>query len=266
MSLPRQFLMEGAYNRVILSRSNVPADSYTFFIDLLLLTIRCAGAPHPRNLHANSHAASDEIGECAEAAFATLPYADAARLLFIDRDADLQAFIQSVRVVPAGASSTSAARLDGCQRRNLVPAQGAARHADPVAKGAGNALACNRSSATANRARAHVRPRAGADRVEPFWRLRKNMLLAVAALAACLCSAEHEWVTRETAVPFPTTASVVTLAPEFSRSVRRIALPIHPTTPSMHLPNITRPRSQCHPSLLLTSAAPQRFAGNSGAR
>ena len=35
-----QFLMEGAYNRVILSRSNVPAESYTFFIDLLLLSIR----------------------------------------------------------------------------------------------------------------------------------------------------------------------------------------------------------------------------------
>ena len=35
-----QFIMEGKYNKVIDTRYNVPADSYKFFIDVLLVTIR----------------------------------------------------------------------------------------------------------------------------------------------------------------------------------------------------------------------------------
>lgn len=35
-----QFIMEGKYNKVIDTRYNVPADSYKFFIDILLVTIR----------------------------------------------------------------------------------------------------------------------------------------------------------------------------------------------------------------------------------
>lgn len=35
-----QFIMEGKYNKVIDTRYNVPADSYKFFIDVLLETIR----------------------------------------------------------------------------------------------------------------------------------------------------------------------------------------------------------------------------------
>ena len=35
-----QFIMEGKYNKVIDIRYNVPADSYKFFIDVLLVTIR----------------------------------------------------------------------------------------------------------------------------------------------------------------------------------------------------------------------------------
>jgi 26S proteasome regulatory subunit N12 len=35
-----QYLMEGSYNKVFLSKGNVPAPSYNYFIDILLRTIR----------------------------------------------------------------------------------------------------------------------------------------------------------------------------------------------------------------------------------
>ena len=35
-----QYLMEGSYNKVFLSKGNVPSPSYNFFIDILLRTIR----------------------------------------------------------------------------------------------------------------------------------------------------------------------------------------------------------------------------------
>lgn len=37
---PLQYLMEGSYNKVFLAKGNIPAESYTFFIDILLDTIR----------------------------------------------------------------------------------------------------------------------------------------------------------------------------------------------------------------------------------
>lgn len=35
-----QFLMEGAYNKVISSRKDIPAESYGYFMDLLMDTVR----------------------------------------------------------------------------------------------------------------------------------------------------------------------------------------------------------------------------------
>ena len=35
-----QYLMEGSYNKVFLAKGNVPAESYIFFVDILLKTIR----------------------------------------------------------------------------------------------------------------------------------------------------------------------------------------------------------------------------------
>ena len=37
-----QYLMEGSYNKVFLAKGNIPAESYNFFIDILLDTIRSA--------------------------------------------------------------------------------------------------------------------------------------------------------------------------------------------------------------------------------
>lgn len=39
-----QYLMEGSYNKVFLARDNVPADSYRFFINMLLETLRFANS------------------------------------------------------------------------------------------------------------------------------------------------------------------------------------------------------------------------------
>lgn len=44
---PWQYLMEGSYNKVFLAKGNIPAESYTFFIDILLDTIRYVGSRPP---------------------------------------------------------------------------------------------------------------------------------------------------------------------------------------------------------------------------
>ncbi|KAG9348378.1 hypothetical protein JZ751_002113 [Albula glossodonta] len=59
-----QYLMEGSYNKVFLARGNIPAESYTFFIDILLDTIR------------------DEIAGCIEKAYEQIQFNEAMRVLF----------------------------------------------------------------------------------------------------------------------------------------------------------------------------------------
>lgn len=61
-----QWLMEGRYNKVFLSKDNVPAESYNFFIDLLLDTIRA------------------EIAACIESAYEQISLPEAARILFLN--------------------------------------------------------------------------------------------------------------------------------------------------------------------------------------
>jgi len=69
-----QYLMEGSYNKVFLSKGNVPAKSYTFFIDRLLETIR------------------EEIGACIEKAYDQISIAEATRFLFFDNVRQLTEF------------------------------------------------------------------------------------------------------------------------------------------------------------------------------
>ncbi|GCB66829.1 26S proteasome non-ATPase regulatory subunit 8 [Scyliorhinus torazame] len=59
-----QYLMEGSYNKVFLAKGNIPAESYTFFIDILLDTIR------------------DEIAGCIEKAYENILFSEASRTLF----------------------------------------------------------------------------------------------------------------------------------------------------------------------------------------
>uniref|UniRef100_A0A0K8REV4 26S proteasome non-ATPase regulatory subunit 8 n=1 Tax=Ixodes ricinus TaxID=34613 RepID=A0A0K8REV4_IXORI len=61
-----QFLMEGSYNKVFLSKGNVPSPSYTFFTDILLDTVR------------------DEIASCVEKAYERISGPDVTRMLFLE--------------------------------------------------------------------------------------------------------------------------------------------------------------------------------------
>ncbi|XP_038212716.1 26S proteasome non-ATPase regulatory subunit 8 [Zerene cesonia] len=58
-----QYLMEGSYNKIFLAKDNVPAESYTLFMDTLLDTVR------------------GEIAACIEKAYQKIPCAEAARRL-----------------------------------------------------------------------------------------------------------------------------------------------------------------------------------------
>ncbi|KAI8804648.1 COP9 signalosome [Cladochytrium replicatum] len=71
-----QSLMEGSYNKVWKNRSNVPAEEYLFFIDILMKTIR------------------HEIASCSEKAYSSLPISDAATLLYITSQEDLLSFVK----------------------------------------------------------------------------------------------------------------------------------------------------------------------------
>merc|ERR1712038_1312278 len=71
-----QFLMEGCYNKVFLARGNVPAESYNFFIDILLNTIR------------------DEIAGCLEKAYLKINLSEAARMLFFENQKPLKAYVE----------------------------------------------------------------------------------------------------------------------------------------------------------------------------
>jgi len=61
-----QFIMEGKYNKVIDTRYNVPADSYKFFIDVLLVTIR------------------DEIASCLEKSYVDIDTEECRKMLHLD--------------------------------------------------------------------------------------------------------------------------------------------------------------------------------------
>merc|ERR1711934_784384 len=60
-----QYIMEGSYNKVVLAKGNVPAESYKYFIDILMGTVR------------------NEIASCLEKAYGGISCSDAARMLSI---------------------------------------------------------------------------------------------------------------------------------------------------------------------------------------
>jgi 26S proteasome regulatory subunit N12 len=71
-----QYMMEGSYNKVWNARSDVPAPEYTFFMDILMATIR------------------NEIANTIEIAYPSLPISALGSLLFLKDSKDIQAFIQ----------------------------------------------------------------------------------------------------------------------------------------------------------------------------
>lgn len=58
-----QYFMEGSYNKIFQAKGNVPAESYNFFMDILLDTVR------------------DEIGSCLEQAYEKISIAEASKRL-----------------------------------------------------------------------------------------------------------------------------------------------------------------------------------------
>jgi len=66
--------MEGCYNKIFLSKDNVPAESYAYFVDILLNTVRV------------------EIADCLEKAHETISAVEAARILFFEDTKSLLKF------------------------------------------------------------------------------------------------------------------------------------------------------------------------------
>lgn len=69
--------MEGSYNKVFLAKTQVPSPYYTFFVDVLLNTIRI------------------EIASCLEIAFDSIAVVDAVRLLFLASTEELKKFLST---------------------------------------------------------------------------------------------------------------------------------------------------------------------------
>ncbi|OQR74714.1 26S proteasome non-ATPase regulatory subunit 8-like [Tropilaelaps mercedesae] len=70
-----QFLMEGSYNKIFLSKDDVPAASYTFFMDILLDTVR------------------GEICSCAEKTYEKISASEMARMLYFDSMRAAEAYL-----------------------------------------------------------------------------------------------------------------------------------------------------------------------------
>jgi len=66
-----QYLMEGNYNKVFLTKGNVPAESYHFFINILLDTLR------------------DEVAMCIEKSYSKISAKEACRMLFFENEKQL---------------------------------------------------------------------------------------------------------------------------------------------------------------------------------
>jgi 26S proteasome regulatory subunit N12 len=71
-----QHLMEGSYNKVLTARKSMPHDSYGVFLDMLVDTVR------------------EEIAECSQTAYESIPLRDAPKLLMLDSEQKVNEFIQ----------------------------------------------------------------------------------------------------------------------------------------------------------------------------
>jgi hypothetical protein len=86
--------MEGSYSKVWNAREEAPAAEYKFFVDSLMGTIRCVSLIYQHPLIDDGQ--RNEIASCEEAAYNSLPMADAETLLFFNNQQDLMLFTQKV--------------------------------------------------------------------------------------------------------------------------------------------------------------------------
>ncbi len=174
-----QHIMEGAYNKVLAAAGAAPDASYTWFIQALAATVR------------------EEIGACAEVAYASLSLAAAQALLRLDTPAQAAAFAAKVRRAArrrvrgqarratrrcaarsraplrtpgADALRVLAARLDDARRRDRLQCQRRERRAGD-------------SCSLADQPHARVRARDGAHHLKGvppacFWECHTHCLQA----------------------------------------------------------------------------------------
>ncbi|KAL5112152.1 hypothetical protein TcWFU_005462 [Taenia crassiceps] len=69
-----QYLMEGSFHKVFLSKGNVPSERYNYFIDILLDATR------------------DEVASCIESAYEELSVEEAAKALFFTKPEQMKAY------------------------------------------------------------------------------------------------------------------------------------------------------------------------------
>jgi len=111
-----QYLMEGSYNKVFLSKGNVPSQTYTYFIDILLDTIR------------------EEIGACIEKAYQHIGVEEGKRLLFFDNALQLQEFARKRNWNINGSVLHFPAVKTVSQTANKIPAEQLAQQIIDYAK------------------------------------------------------------------------------------------------------------------------------------
>ena len=70
-----QFLMEGSFHKVLLLKGNVPAHNYTFFMDILIVTIR------------------NEIASCVEKAYTSISVPEAGKMLMMESQEQLETYV-----------------------------------------------------------------------------------------------------------------------------------------------------------------------------
>ena len=122
--------MEGAYNKVLAARDDMPDPAYAYFMQRLLTTVRCGpvrragsarlprvcpepaghwparGSP-PCRARCSTDATAcacrrDEIAGCSERAYGSLSVADARKLMLFASDDEATAFAEQVRCAHSG--------------------------------------------------------------------------------------------------------------------------------------------------------------------
>jgi len=70
-----QYLMEGNYNKLFLAKGNVPAKNYSFFMNILLDTIR------------------DEIADCMETSYTSIAVDECKRMLYFESSSSFKRYV-----------------------------------------------------------------------------------------------------------------------------------------------------------------------------
>lgn len=92
-----QCMMEGSYNKIMKGRDSVPLDTYKFFMNMLMNTVRYGEWANLKRKKELTHTAifRDEIASCFEKAYNSLSVSEAQQELFLDAN-QFTAYAQQV--------------------------------------------------------------------------------------------------------------------------------------------------------------------------